>query len=203
MEPGTQRYASDIAFTESVKAIQEAKGSRESYARMEQGRGWQTKVTPELEHFLAERDMFYFATANAKGQPYVQYRGGPPGFLRVLDESTLGFADFAGNQQYISTGNLSENPQAFLFLIDYAEQRRIKVWGAAEVVEDDEELLARLSDERYPARPERVIRFKIEAWDVNCPQHIHRRVPVAAVESTVAQLRARIDELEGKLGEPK
>ena len=196
-----KRYASDIAFTDSVKAIQEAKGSRESYARMEQGRGWQTKVTPELESFLAERDMFYLSTANAEGQPYIQYRGGPPGFLRVLDESTLGFADFAGNQQYISTGNLSENPKAFIFLIDYVERRRIKIWGTAEVVEGDKDLLAQLSDERYPAQPERVIRFKIEAWDVNCPQHIHQRVPLAAVQSTVEQLRERIAELEAKLGD--
>ncbi len=190
-----RQYVSDIAFTDSVKDFQKANGSREAYARMEQGVGWRTEVSEELSSFLADADMFYLATANADGQPYIQYRGGPPGFLRVLDAQTLAFADFAGNQQYISAGNLAENPKAFVFLIDYVNRRRIKAWGTARVVADDSELLERLSDPRYPAMPERVIVFSIEAWDVNCPQHIHVRIPVAEVE----QLKARILELEARI----
>src|SRR3954451_4471428 len=124
-------FPSDVAFTPAVKAVQQARGSRQSYARMEKGRGWRTTVTRDLANFLADLDMFYLGTANAQGQPYIQYRGGPPGFLKAVDERTLGFADFGGNQQYVTLGNLSENPKAFLFLMDYANSRRIKVWGTA------------------------------------------------------------------------
>lgn len=188
--------ASDIAFTPSVKKIQEEKGSRRSYARMEQSRGWATTVTPELEAFLAELDMFYLGTANTAGQPYIQYRGGPTGFLQALDEKTLGFADFAGNRQYITLGNLAENPRAFLFLMDYARSRRIKLWGQARVVEDDPELLARLQDPSYEGKVERAIVFEIEAWDVNCPQHIHKRFSQKQVAPVIEQLQARIREFE-------
>ena len=128
---------SDIAFTPAVKAIQERKGSRRAYARMERNGGWETTVTSELAEFLADLDMFYLGTATAAGQPYIQYRGGPPGFLKVIDERSLGFADFGGNRQYLTLGNLSENPKAFLFLMDYANQRRVKVWGTARMVEGD------------------------------------------------------------------
>ncbi|HQR05288.1 MAG TPA: pyridoxamine 5'-phosphate oxidase family protein [Gemmatales bacterium] len=121
--------SSDIAFTPAVKAIQSQKGSRKSYARMEQSGGWQTTVTSDLTEFLAGLDMFYLGTANAEGQPYIQYRGGSPGFLKAIDEHTLGFADFGGNRQYITLGNLSENPKAFIFLMDYANSRRVKLWG--------------------------------------------------------------------------
>ena len=193
------RPSSDIAFTPSVKAAQAERGSRESYARMETGEGWPTEVTPDLAAFLGELDMFYLATANAEGQPYVQYRGGSPGFLRVVDERTLAFADFGGNRQYISVGNLAENPQAFLFLMDYAGKRRVKLWGRARVVEDDAELLEELHDADYPARPERAIVFELEAWNANCPQHIHRRYPEAAVRAHVGELEARIRELEEEL----
>ena len=172
------RIRSDIAFTPTVKAIQTAKGSRANYARMESGRGWQAEVTPDLAAFIADLDMFYLGTANAAGQPYIQYRGGPRGFLKVVDTRTLGFADFGGNRQYISTGNLSDNQQAFIFLIDYVNSRRIKLWGTARVIEDDAALLADLADASYAGRPERAILFTIEAWDVNCPQHIHKRVRV-------------------------
>jgi predicted pyridoxine 5'-phosphate oxidase superfamily flavin-nucleotide-binding protein len=168
-------FASDIAFTPAVKAIQLQKGSRKNYRRMEQSGGWQTTVTSELTEFLADLDMFYLGTANADGQPYIQYRGGPPGFLKVINEHTLGFADFGGNQQYITLGNLSENPKAFLFLMDYANRRRVKVWGTAKVVENDPELLTKLSDPSYPGKVERAILFTVEAWDINCPQHIHQR----------------------------
>ncbi len=124
-----RQFPSDIAFTPSVKSIQERNGSRKGYAMMEKGSGWETTVTPDLADFLADLDMFYLGTANAQGQPYIQYRGGPPGFLKVIDEQTLGFADFGGNRQYITLGNLAENPKAFIFLMDYARSSRIKLWG--------------------------------------------------------------------------
>jgi hypothetical protein len=194
------RYPSDVAFTPAVKAIQTAKGSRDTYAKVEGGHGWETTVTDELAAFLAELDMFYFATANAAGQPYVQYKGGRPGFLKVIDQRTLGWADFAGNRQYISLGNLSENPRAFIFLIDYIDQRRVKLWGTARVVEDDPELLQRLIDTDYPAgRVERAIVFEIEAWDMNCPQHIHRRFPQSIVSPLIEKLQRQIQELETRL----
>lgn len=191
--------SSDIAFTPSVKAIQTKKGSRSSYARMESGGSWQTTVTPELAAFLGELDMFYLGTANGEGQPYIQYRGGSPGFLKTVDEKTLGFADFGGNRQYITLGNLSENPKAFIFLMDYARSRRIKLWGNARVVEDDSALLDRLRDPSYPGKVERAILFEIEAWDVNCPQHIHKRFSQKQVAPIIEQLQGRIAELEAKL----
>lgn len=192
-------FASDIAFTPSVKAIQTEKGSRSSYARMESGGSWETTVTPELEAFLAELDMFYLGTANAEGQPYIQYRGGSPGFLKKVDEKTLGFADFGGNRQYITLGNLAENSQAFIFLMDYVRSRRIKVWGQARIVDDDHALLDRLRDPLYPGKVERAIVFQIEAWDVNCPQHIHKRFSQKQVATVIEQLHGRIAELEAEV----
>lgn len=158
-------FSSDIAFTPAVKVIQSDKGSRLRYARMETEGSWETEVTPELESFFADLDMFYLGTANADGQPYIQYRGGSPGFLKTVDEKTLGFADFSGNRQYITLGNLSENPKAFIFLMDYAHSRRIKLWGKARVVEDDPALLNMLRDPAYPGKVERAILFEIEASD--------------------------------------
>lgn len=194
-----RRFASDIAFTPSVKAIQTRNGSRSSYARMESGGGWETTVTPELEAFLAELDMFYLGTANAEGQPYIQYRGGSPGFLKKVDEKTLGFADFGGNRQYITLGNLSENPKAFIFLMDYALSRRIKVWGHARAVDDDHALLDRLRDPSYAGKVERAILMQVEAWDVNCPQHIHKRFSQKQVAPVIEQLQQRIQDLEHQL----
>ena len=194
-----RQYASDIAFTPAVKAIQSRKGSRSLYSKVEKGRGWHTKVTPELKVFLSELDMFYLGTANSEGQPYIQYRGGSPGFLKVLDDKTLGFADFAGNKQYITLGNLSENPKALIFLIDYVNSRRVKLWGYAYAVEDDPTLLDQLRDPSYPAEVQRAILFTIEAWDVNCPQHIHKRFSQATVDSVVKQLRSQVQELQAKL----
>ncbi|MCO6457422.1 MAG: pyridoxamine 5'-phosphate oxidase family protein [Pirellulaceae bacterium] len=182
-----------------MKAMQTSKGSRSSYARMESGGSWRTTVTAELAAFLAELDMFYLGTASAEGQPYIQYRGGPPGFLQVVDDRTIGFADFVGNRQYITLGNLAENPQAFIFLMDYARSRRIKLWGKARVVEDDPELLDRLRDPAYHGRAERAILFQIEAWDVNCPQHIHKRFSQKQVAPLIEQLQNRIAELEAEL----
>jgi predicted pyridoxine 5'-phosphate oxidase superfamily flavin-nucleotide-binding protein len=188
----SQRPPSDVAFTPAVKAEQERRGSRAAYARMEQGEGWATRVTPELAAFLAERDSLYLGTASAAGQPYIQHRGGPPGFVRVLDETTLGFADYAGNRQYITLGNLVENERAFLFFMDYEKQRRLKVWGRARVVEGDADLLARLAPEGYSARTDRAIVFHVEAWDVNCPQHIPQKFDVAAVEAALEGMESRI-----------
>jgi len=198
-----QRYAGDVAFTPSVKAIQVEKGSRAAYAQMEWGSSWETTVTPELEAFLAGLDMFYLGTANAEGQPYIQYRGGPPGFLKALDSKTLGFADFGGNRQYITLGNLAENPKAFLFLMDYAGRRRVKVWGTARVVEGDAALIETLRVPGYPAEVERAIVFEVEAWDRNCPQHIHRRFPESAVAPLIRELQDRIKELEAQLADRK
>jgi len=198
-----RQFASDIAFTTTVKGIQADKGSRSSYARMEMGGSWETTVTPELKGFLADLDMFYLGTANAEGQPYIQYRGGSPGFLRVVDESTLGFAEFGGNRQYITLGNISENPRAFIFLMDYANSRRIKLWGTLRVIEGDAVLLDQLRDPSYPGKIERAILFTIEAWDVNCPQHIHQRFSQRQVAPVIEKLQARIAELETELREAK
>ena len=190
---------SDIAFTPAVKAIQQQQGSRQGYARLEQGAGWQTTVTPDLEDFLATLDMFYLGTANAQGQPYIQYRGGPPGFLKVIDKRTLGFADFGGNRQYITLGNLSENAKAFIFLMDYANSQRVKLWGSARVVDRDPELLQGLQDQEYPGKVERAILFTIEAWDVNCPQHIHKRFSQRQIAPVIEKLQDRVRELEAEL----
>ena len=170
----TTGVSSDVAFTDTVKAIQLRMGSRKAYARMEANGGWETEVTPELAAFIAEQQSVFMATANADGQPYIQHRGGPPGFLRVLDAQTLAFADFRGNKQYISMGNLEDNPKVHLFLIDYADRRRVKIWGEAKVIEDDPELVARLFPEGYDARAERAFVIHVTAWDENCPQHIPR-----------------------------
>lgn len=191
--------SSDIAFTPTVKALQARKGSRDSYARMEARGGWRTTITPDLAAFLAEQTSAFLATVNAEGQPYIQHRGGPPGFLRPLDERTIGLADFAGNRQYISQGNLAENPRAHLFLIDYATRRRIKLWGTARMVEDDPALLARLMPADYPARGERALLFSIGAWDANCPQHIPQRLEAADVAAALAERDRRIAELTAEL----
>lgn len=191
--------SSDIAFTPTVKSIQTQKGSRASYARMESQGGWQTKVSPDLAEFIAGLDMFYLGTSNGEGQPYIQYRGGPPGFLKVIDDQTLGFADFGGNRQYITLGNLAENPKAFIFLMDYVNRQRVKVWGRAEVIEENPELNERLRDPDYAGRVERSILFHIKAWDANCPQHIHNRYPQSQVAPIIDGLQARVAELEAKL----
>jgi len=190
---------SDVVFSPSVKRVQERKGSREAYARMAEKGGWRTVVTEDLARFIAARDSFYLGTASADGQPYIQHRGGKPGFLKVLDERTLAFADFKGNRQYITTGNLAENPKAYLFLMDYPNRRRVKIWGRARVVDDDPELLRRLADPDYRGAPEQAIVLEIAAWDVNCPQHITPRFTEAEVAELMAPLKQRIAELEAEL----
>lgn len=193
--------SSDIAFTPAVKSIQTRKGSRAAYARMEAAGGWETTITPDLAAFVSQVRSFFIATANSEGQPYIQHRGGPPGFLKVLDEQTLAFADFTGNRQFITQGNLEENPKAFIFLIDYAHRRRIKIWGRTEIVEDDTTLLASLMPARYSATPDQVMIFKLEAWDSNCPQHIPQRFDAEDVARALAARDARIAELEALLEE--
>jgi len=189
---------SDIAFTPSVKSIQEHMGSRKQYERMEERGGWQNVITQDLADFVAERDSLYLATASAEGRPYIQHRGGPKGFLKVLDDRTLALADFVGNRQYISLGNLAENHQAFLFLMDYATQTRIKVWGTAEVITDNPDLLQQLTDSQYKGKPERVIRFHVEAWDANCRQHIPLKYSQEDVESILQPLKDRLTALENE-----
>jgi predicted pyridoxine 5'-phosphate oxidase superfamily flavin-nucleotide-binding protein len=184
--------SSDIAFTPAVKAVQTSRNARQLYARLEARGGFQTALTEDLRQFLADVDTAYLATASADGQPYAQHRGGPKGFIRVIDDHTIGFADFAGNRQYISTGNLAENDKAFLFLMDYAHRRRIKLWGRARIVADDAELAARLMPAGYRARPEQVILFTVAAWDVNCPQHIPQKFDAADVAAAIGQRDDRI-----------
>jgi predicted pyridoxine 5'-phosphate oxidase superfamily flavin-nucleotide-binding protein len=193
-------YTSDVAFSEAVKRVQAERGSRRSYARLEESRGgFAGSLTPDVVAYIGERDSAYLATSNAQGQPYVQHRGGPPGFIHVLDEHTLAFADFVGNRQYITTGNLAENDRAFLFLMNYAEQERIKIWGRARTVTADGDLLAKLTHPAYGARVEQAIVFDVTAWDANCPQHIPVLVPAASVSAEIAVLRNRIVELESRL----
>ena len=199
MDQAGQIYSSDVAFTPAVKAVQERKGSRDAYARVEQGGSWATHVTAELAAFIAEQTSLFLATASAAGQPYVQHRGGPPGFLRVLDDTTLGFVDFVGNKQFITLGNLAENDRAQLFLIDYTARRRIKIWGRAEVVEGDEKLTAALMPPNYRARPSQVILFKVSAWDANCPQHIPLKIDAAEVNAALAERDERISLLEAEV----
>jgi uncharacterized protein len=198
----THTYASDVAFSPAVKQIQTRKGSREGYALAEQ-RGWRTEVDEKLAAFLAEANSFYLATASADGQPYIQHRGGPQGFLKVLDKHTLAFADFAGNRQYITQGNLSENPKAYIFVMDYAHRRRLKIWGTARVVEDDTALVQSMMPKGYRARGEQVILFTIAAWDTNCPQHIPQKFDAADVAAALAARDARIAELEAEVAKLK
>lgn len=199
MTTTNRKSVSDIAFTPSVKAIQERMGSRENYEMMEQQGGWKAEIEPQLERFIAHMDTFFLGTVNAEGQPYVQHRGGPKGFLKVLDKHTLAFGDFEGNRQYITAGNLNDSNKAFIFLLDTAHRRRIKIWGRAEVVENDPKWLARFTDQDYGYEATRVIRFHIDAWDVNCPQHITKRFTEEEIEERVRPLKERITELEQRL----
>jgi uncharacterized protein len=189
----------DVAFTPAVKAIQARKGSREAYAQVDENGGWRTEIDEGLTTFLAAQNSMYLATANAEGQPYIQHRGGPKGFVKVLDKNTLAFADYAGNKQYITQGNLTENPKAYLFVMDYAHRRRVKIWGEARIVDDDPALLKSLMPQGYRARPEQVIVFRVSAWDTNCPQHIPQKFDATEVATALATRDARIAELEAEL----
>lgn len=184
-----------IPFTPSIRAVQDRKTARPRHAEMD----FRSRITPDLACFIAAQTSVFLATASAAGQPYLQHRGGPAGFLHVLSPKQIGFADFKGNKQYITLGNLAENPQAFLFLMDYAHRRRIKLWGTARVVEDDPGLLQALRPEGYAGIPEQAILFDVAAWDANCPQHIPQRFEAADVAATLAARDARIAELEAEL----
>jgi predicted pyridoxine 5'-phosphate oxidase superfamily flavin-nucleotide-binding protein len=198
-----QSYSSDVAFSPAVKEIQTRKGSRRAYANVEQNGGWRTEIDENLSAFLANTNSLYFATASGDGQPYIQHRGGPKGFVKILDKNTLAFADYSGNRQYITQGNLSENPKAHIFLMDYAHRRRVKIWGEARVVDDDPALMTSLMPQGYKARPEQVIVFRIAAWDTNCPQHIPQKFDAADVAAALASRDARIAELEAELAAVK
>ncbi len=192
-------FISDIAFTPAVKQLQERHGSRRTYADMEQRtEDWSDVITGDLAAFVAQRNSFYLSTVNAQGQPYIQHRGGPRGFLSVLDEKRLAFADFKGNRQYITTGNLSETSKAFIFLMDYMGRQRVKVWGRAEVSEDPA-LIERLTIAGYRGRPERAIVFTVDAWNANCPQHIPLKYDEEVVAQAMQKLDARIKSLESEL----
>jgi predicted pyridoxine 5'-phosphate oxidase superfamily flavin-nucleotide-binding protein len=193
-----KRPASDVAFSEAVKHIQSERGSRAAYARLERKGGFASKVDEQLRHFLETVDTAFLATASADGQPYVQHRGGPKGFIRALDEQTLGFADFVGNRQYISTGNLSENDRVCLLLFDPEWRMRVKVWGTARVVSLSDALAKLLVVEGYRARPEQAILVTVRAWDANCPQHIAQRFSAEAVARKLRELQERIEVLEAE-----
>jgi predicted pyridoxine 5'-phosphate oxidase superfamily flavin-nucleotide-binding protein len=198
---GIHTYSSDVAFTPPVKAIQARKGSREAYARVEENGGWRTEIDEKLAGFLASTNSFYMATATADGQPYIQHRGGPKGFIKILDKNTIAFTDYAGNQQYLTQGNLTENPKAHIFIMDYAHRRRVKIWGEARVVEDDPALTQSLMPKGYRARPEQVIVFKISAWDTNCPQHIPQKFDAADVAAAMAEASAKVEARDARIAE--
>jgi len=185
----------DVLFSSAVKAEQARLGSRAQF----EDREWATEITDNLRQFLAAIDTFFLATASADGRPYVQHRGGPPGFLKPIGTHTLAFADFAGNRQYITLGNLSENPKAYIFVMDYAHRRRVKIWGEARVVEDDSALVQSMMPKGYRARGEQVVLFTISAWDTNCPQHIPQKFDAADVAAALATRDARIAELEAEV----
>ena len=188
---------SDLVFPPAVRRAQAERGTAQAYARkIEQG--FPDTITPELAAFIAEQDTAFLATASAAGAPYIQHRGGPKGFIKVVDERTLGFADYRGNKQFITLGNLSENDHAYLFVLDFSRRQRIKLWGRARVVENDDALIEKLFDHGYKAKPERVILFTIEAWDVNCSQHITARMTVDEVESLLGTVQERIAALQAE-----
>jgi len=186
---------SSRVFTAAAQQAQAERGSAKAYEKRI-AEGFPDRVTPELAKFIAEQDTAFLATATADGAPYIQHRGGPRGFIKVIDDRSLGFADYRGNRQYITLANLSENDRAFLFLLDPARRQRIKLWGRARMIENDPALVARLSDEGYKARPERAILFSIEAWDVNCSSHIVTRFSEAEIEQAFASVRAKVDVLQ-------
>jgi predicted pyridoxine 5'-phosphate oxidase superfamily flavin-nucleotide-binding protein len=199
----TQIYSSDVAFTPAVKAIQVKKGSREGYAQVERNGGWRTEIDDRLAAFLADTNSFYLATATADGQPYIQHRGGPKGFVKVLDKHTIAFVDYSGNRQFLTQGNLSENNKAHIFIMDYAHRRRVKIWGEARVVDDDPALLEQLMPKGYRARPEQVILFKMAAWDTNCPQHIPQKFDAADVAAAMSEAATKIAALEAEVAKLK
>lgn len=198
----TGHYAK-VAFTPRVTRHQATHGSARAYARMAESADGPDRIGPDEAAFIESRDSFFIATVSETGWPYVQHRGGPPGFLKVVDEATVGFADFRGNRQYITRGNLDHDPRVSLFLVDYQLQARMKIFGRASVVEpeDDPGLLGRLTPPDYPARVERAFLVTVEAFDWNCRQHIPVMVPLRTVQHTISELTGRITRLEAELAE--
>jgi predicted pyridoxine 5'-phosphate oxidase superfamily flavin-nucleotide-binding protein len=194
-------YSTDVAFTPAVKTIQTRKGSRGHYSQLEENGGWRTDIDERLAAFLTEANSFYMATASAGGQPYIQHRGGPKDFIRILDRNTIAFADYSGNRQYITQGNLSENTKAYIFIMDYAHRRRVKIWGTARVVEDDPALTESLMPKGYKARPEQAILFTISVWSTNCPQHIPQKFDAADVAAAMAEANSRIEARDARIAE--
>jgi predicted pyridoxine 5'-phosphate oxidase superfamily flavin-nucleotide-binding protein len=193
------RFA-ELAFTPKVRALQEIQGSRGNYARMEQGEPFNDTLTEHEVQFIATRDSLYMASVSETGWPYVQHRGGPPGFVKVIDSTTIGFADFRGNRQYVSVGNLSGVDQVAMIFVDYPSRSRLKLLGHAQIVGPEQtELLARLKTPGYRAKVERGFLVRIAAFDWNCPQHITPRFTEAQVATAMAPLRARIEMLEQEL----
>ncbi len=193
------RDPAEVMFSTAVRAQQERLGSRRLYARHEAEGRLRQEITEDLKAFLAERDSAYLATAGADGQPYIQHRGGPKGFLKPLGPRRIGFADFAGNRQYITLGNISENPKAFLFLMDYTNRARIKIWGRLQAVEDQPGLVERLAMPGYPGKVERVLLFDVDAWDINCKQHIPVHYDEETVTRVVEKLTGEIDALKAEV----
>lgn len=192
----------DFAFSASARAVQAERGSRAAYAKREAAHDLGNTITPDIAAYLAQANSAYLSTVSADGQPYIQHRGGPAGFLKVVDDRTIGFADYVGNRQYITTGNLRDNPKAFLFVMDYAHRRRLKIWGEARVTRDPREI-EKLVDEEYDARVEQAILFKVNAWDRNCPQHIPQLFSADAVAAAMNELEERNKALEAEVAELK
>lgn len=186
----------DIAFSDSVKAIQSRKGSREMYQKMAEQADWPAALDAEVAEFIGSQTSAYLGTVSAEGQPYIQHRGGPRGFLHVLDKRTIAFADFKGNRQYISQGNLEDNPNAFMFLMDYSIPRRLKIWGEAKVIEGDDDLISKLMPENYKAKPEQVIIFNVNLWNFNCRQHLPARFDSEDAQKAIQQRDEKIAELQ-------
>lgn len=195
------RKFGELAFTPEVLAAQEQRGSRQTYDRYIANGDANDVITAAIAAFIGQLEGFYFGTVSSNGYPYIQFRGGPPGFLRVLDQKTLGFADFSGNLQYITLGNLASNDKAFLFLMDYRHRKRLKIWGRATYVEGPSALLEQLHMTDYAAVPERAIIFHVEAVSENCPQHIPIRYSASEVQAQMEPLQARIAALEQQLQE--
>ena len=180
----------ELAFTDSVKALQEKYGTRAAYSRMERGGKFRNQLTWQEKGFIQNRDSFYISSAGKNGWPYMQFRGGPKGFLKAIDENTLAFADFRGNGQYISTGNFNDNNKTMLFLMDYPNKKRLKIWAETEVLDaaDHPELAEQLIQPNYEATVERIIVFKVHAFDWNCPQHIIPRYTQEEIQNGMVKL---------------
>jgi predicted pyridoxine 5'-phosphate oxidase superfamily flavin-nucleotide-binding protein len=187
-----------LIFTPVIKALQERHGSRRQYARLENAAGSPDRLGPDEVSFIAGRDSFYMATVGETGWPYIQHRGGPKGFLKVIDDRTVAFADFAGNKQFVSAGNLSIDARVALIMVDYPAQARLKILGRVQILEGNpaKELIERLRDPSYKAAVERVMLIRVEAFDWNCPQHITPRYTADEIQDALKPIEERLHKLE-------